>query len=71
MFAALAFLKPEHVEDGLIEIHSETPDNAKLSGFSINLSNDCWNMKKFNNFIALNVLPKTTQDSQCLSLIHI
>lgn len=33
MCAALAFLRPEDVPDGWLEIHSRVPDNEKLSGF--------------------------------------
>lgn len=33
MCAALAFLKPEEVEDGWVEIHSHAPENTKLSQF--------------------------------------
>ena len=33
MCEALAFLKSKHVNDGLIEIHSEAPYNEKLYGF--------------------------------------
>ena len=29
MCTALAVLKPEHVEDGFVDIHSEAPDNEK------------------------------------------
>ena len=40
MCADLAFLKPEHVESGFIEIHSDAPDNEKLF-FDI-FSSDGW-----------------------------
>ena len=33
MCAALAFLKPEDVSEGWVEIHSQAPDNQKLSTF--------------------------------------
>lgn len=33
MCAALAFLKPEHVEEGFAEIHSQAPENEKLTKF--------------------------------------
>ena len=71
MCTALAFLKRKHVEDRFVEIHSEAPDNDKLSGFFIILLISGQKLKKSLHRCGRASKDDTRQAVEGLSLIHI